>query len=64
MGSDPLIDREMPQWTKSMRRRAHFSQSIETEEMADAELDIQMDILKAVTAKAPTSPTHISATHA
>ena len=56
MGSDPLIDREMPQWTKSMRRRAHFSQSIETEEMADAELDIQVDILKAVTAKAAESP--------
>ncbi|MCR9080563.1 MAG: hypothetical protein NXH78_15820 [Hyphomonadaceae bacterium] len=56
MGSDPLIDREMPQWTKSLRRHAHFSQSIETEEMADAELDIQVDILKAMTAKAAESP--------
>ena len=56
MGSDPLIDRKMPQWTKSMRRHAHFSQSIETEEMADAELDIQVDILKAMTAKAAESP--------
>jgi hypothetical protein len=56
MGSDPLIDREMPQWTKSMRRHAHFSQSIETEDLADAELDIQVDILKAVTAKTAESP--------
>lgn len=56
MGSDPLIDREMPQWTKSLRRHAHFSQSIETEELADAELDIQVDILKAMTAKAAESP--------
>lgn len=56
MGSDPLIDREMPQWTKSMRRHAHFSQSIETEDLADAELDVQVDILKAMTAKTAESP--------
>lgn len=56
MGTDRLIDREMPQWTKSMRRHAHFSQSIETEELADAELDIQVDILKAMSAKAAESP--------
>ena len=56
MGSDPLIDREMPHWTKSMRRHAHFSQSIETEELADAELDVQVDILKAMAAKTAESP--------
>jgi len=56
MGSDPLIDREMPQWTKSMRRHEHFSQSIETEDLADAELDVQVDILKAMTAKTAESP--------
>ncbi len=56
MGTDRLIDREMPQWTKSMRRHAHFSQSIETEELADAELDIQVDILKAMSSKAAESP--------
>ena len=56
MGSDPLIDREMPHWTKSMRRHAHFSQSIETEDLADAELDVQVDILKAMTAKTAESP--------
>ena len=56
MGSDPLIDREMPHWAKSMRRHAHFSQSIETEDLADAELDVQVDILKAMTAKTAESP--------
>ena len=56
MGTDRLIDREMPQWTKSVRRHAHFSQSIETEELADDELDIQVDILKAMSAKAAESP--------
>ncbi len=56
MGTDRLIDREMPQWTKSMRRHAHFSQSIETEELADAGLDIQVEILKAMTAKSAESP--------
>jgi hypothetical protein len=56
MGTNRLIDREMPDWTKSMRRRAHYSQSLETEELADAELDIQVDILKAMTAKAAESP--------
>ena len=56
MGSDPLIDREMPHWTKSKRRHAHFSQSIETEDLADAELDVQVDILKAMTAKTAESP--------
>ena len=56
MGTDRLIDREMPQWTKSMRRHAHFSQSIETEELADDELDIQVNILKAMTSKTAESP--------
>lgn len=56
MAPDSLIDRELPQWTKSMRRHAHYAQSIETEELADAELDIQVDILKAMTAKAAESP--------
>ena len=56
MGPDPLIDRELPQWTKSMRRHAHYAQSIETEDLADAELDIQVDILKAMTAKSAQSP--------
>lgn len=56
MGSDSLIDRELPQWTKSKRRHAHFSQAIETEDLADAELDVQIDILKAMTAKTSESP--------
>lgn len=56
MGSNSLIDREMPQWTKSMRRHAHFAQSIETEELADAELDVQVDILKALANKPAASP--------
>lgn len=56
MGPDSLIDRELPQWTKSMRRHAHYAQSIETEDLADAELDIQVDILKAMTAKSAQSP--------
>jgi len=56
MRNDGLIEREMPQWTTSQRRHAQFSKSIETEELADAELDTQVDILKAMTAKAAESP--------
>lgn len=57
MGTDKLIDRELPQWTKSIRRHAHFAQSIETEELADAELDVQLSIIDALSDKAATSPT-------
>jgi|GEM_PF-2839874 len=57
MGINNLIDRELPQWTKSVRRHAHFSQSIETEELADAELDVQLSIIDALSDKAATSPT-------
>lgn len=56
MGTDKLIDRELPQWTKSVRRHAHFSQSIETEELADAELDVQLGIIDAISAKPAASP--------
>ena len=56
MGTDNLIEREMPQWTKSMRRHAYFAQSLETEELADAELDVQVDMIKALSAKAAESP--------
>ncbi len=56
MGTDKLIDRELPQWTKSVRRHAHFAQSIETEELADAELDVQLSIIDALSEKAATSP--------
>ena len=57
MGINNLIDRELPQWTKSVRRHAHFSQSIEPEELADAELDLQLSIIDALSDKAATSPT-------
>lgn len=57
MGTEKLIDRELPQWTKSVRRHAHFAQSIETEELADAELDVQLSIIDALSDKAATSPT-------
>lgn len=56
MGTDGLIERELPQWVKSMRRHAHFAQSLETEELADAELDVQVDMIKALSAKAAESP--------
>ena len=56
MGTDGLIERELPQWTKSMRRHAHFAKSIETEELADAELEVQVDIIKALSAKSADSP--------
>ena len=56
MGTDGLIEREMPQWVKSMRRHAHFAQSLETEELADAELDVQVDMIEALSAKAADSP--------
>lgn len=57
MGTDRLIEREMPQWIKSMHRHAHFSQSLETEEQADAELDVQVEMIAAVSAKPAQSPT-------
>ena len=56
MGTDGLIEREMPQWVKSMRRHAHFAQSLETEELADAELDVQVDMIQALSAKTAESP--------
>lgn len=56
MGTDKLIDRELPQWTKSIRRHAHFAQSIETEELADAELDVQLSIIDGLSDKPATSP--------
>lgn len=56
MGTEKLLEQEMPQWIKSMRRHAHFAQSIETEEMADAELDIQLEIIEAMSAKPASSP--------
>ncbi|MEM9179102.1 MAG: hypothetical protein AAGA89_05295 [Pseudomonadota bacterium] len=56
MGTDRLIDRELPQWTKSVRRHAHFAQSIETEELADAELEVQLNIIDALSDKAASSP--------
>lgn len=57
MGTDRLIERELPQWIKSMHRHAHFSQSLETEEMADAELDVQVEMITALSAKPAQSPT-------
>lgn len=57
MGTDRLIERELPQWIKSMHRHAHFSKSIETEEMADAELDVQVEMITALSAKPAQSPT-------
>ena len=59
MGTEKLIDRELPQWTKSMRRHAHFAQSIETEELADAELDVQLGIIDALSSKPAESPLDI-----
>ena len=56
MGTDTLIERELPQWTKSIRRHEHFAQSIETEELADAELQVQLDIIKAMSDKPAGSP--------
>ncbi|MEL7541292.1 MAG: hypothetical protein AAGJ51_10345, partial [Pseudomonadota bacterium] len=56
MGTDRLIDRELPQWTKSVRRHAHFAQSIETEELADAELEVQLNIIDALSDKGASSP--------
>lgn len=56
MGTDRLIDRELPQWTKSVRRHAHFAQSLETEDLADAELDVQLEIIKAMSEKPAESP--------
>lgn len=56
MGTEGLIEREMPQWVKSMRRHAHFAQSLETEELADAELDVQIEMITALSAKAASSP--------
>ena len=56
MGTDRLIDQELPQWTKSMRRHAHYAQSLETEELADKELDVQIEILKSLTEKTAESP--------
>ena len=56
MGTEKLLEQEMPQWVKSLRRHAHFAQSIETEEMADAELDIQLEIIAAMSEKPATSP--------
>lgn len=59
MGTDKLIQRELPQWIKSMHRHAHFSKSLETEELADAELDVQVEIIAALSAKPATSPTEM-----
>ena len=56
MGTDKLIERELPQWVKSMRRHAHFAQSIETEELADAELEVQLSMIEAMSAKPALSP--------
>jgi len=56
MGIDKLIDQELPQWTKSVRRHAHFAQSIETEELADAELDVQLSIIDGLSDKPANSP--------
>jgi len=56
MGTEKLLEQEMPQWVKSLRRHAHFAQSIETEEMADAELDIQLEIIAAMSEKPAASP--------
>ncbi|MEM6652917.1 MAG: hypothetical protein AAGA72_04265 [Pseudomonadota bacterium] len=56
MGTDSLIDRQLPQWTKSVERHAQFAQSIDTEELADAELDVQLSIIGAISAKPAQSP--------
>ena len=59
MGTNNLIARELPQWTKSQRRHAHFAKSLETEELADAELDIQLEIINAVSNKPASGPLDI-----
>ena len=56
MGTEKLIEQEMPQWIKSLRRHAHFAQSIETEELADAELEVQLGIIEAMSAKPASGP--------
>jgi hypothetical protein len=56
MGTDKLIEQELPQWTRSVRRHVHYAQSIETEELADAELDEQLGIIEAIAAKPASSP--------
>ena len=56
MGTEGLIERELPQWVKSMRRHAHFAQSLETEDLADAELDVQVEMIEALSAKSAESP--------
>ena len=56
MGADKLIEQELPQWVKSQRRHAHFAQSIETEELADAELDVQLNMIQAISEKQAASP--------
>lgn len=56
MGTDRLIERELPQWAKSVRRHAHYAQSLETEDLADAELDVQLEIIDAMSAKPSESP--------
>ena len=57
MGTDKLVEQSLPQWSKSVRRHAHFAKSIETEEFADEELDVQLNMIEALSAKPATSPT-------
>lgn len=56
MGTEKLIEQELPQWVKSMRRHAHFAQTIETEELADAELEVQLGMIDAISAKQANGP--------
>lgn len=56
MGTEKLIERELPQWVKSVHRHAHFAQSIETEELADAELEVQLGLIDAISAKPAMGP--------
>lgn len=56
MGTEKLIERELPQWVKSVHRHAHFAQSIETEELADAELEVQLGMIDAISAKPANGP--------
>ncbi|MFN3214066.1 MAG: hypothetical protein ACE37M_13260 [Henriciella sp.] len=56
MGTEKLIEQELPQWVKSVRRHAHFAQSIETEELADAELEVQLGMIDAISAKQALGP--------
>ena len=56
MGTEKLIERELPQWVKSVHRHAHFAQSIETEELADAELEVQLGMIDAISAKPALGP--------